>query len=109
MGFQLNCRQEMGSSIVTWVCIGVATIARNCGGRFHLGYRAFGGDSYPIVDHFYWNLKFTQHLPAEARARFEHFFQLHQQQSDVTEATFYAIRNKDADGFRDGVGEAASG
>ena len=41
----------------------------------HLGYRAFGGDSYPIVDHFYWNLEFTQHLPAKARTQFEHFFQ----------------------------------
>ena len=75
----------------------------------HLGYRAFGGDSYPIVDHFYWNLEFTQHLRAEARAQFEYFFQLQQQQSNVIESTFYAIQNKDADGFRDGVAKLHPG
>ena len=75
----------------------------------HLGYRAFGGASYPIVDHFYWSLDFTQHLPAEARAQFEHFFRLHQQQCNVIEATFHAIRNKDADGFRDGLAKLHPG
>jgi len=75
----------------------------------HLGYRAFGGDSYPIVDHFYWNLEFTQHLPIEARTQFERFSQLHQQQCDVIEATFHAIRNMDADGFRDGLAKLHPG
>ena len=75
----------------------------------HLGYRAFGGDAYPIVDHFYWNLGFTQHLSAKGRAQFEHFFQLHQQQGDVIESTFHAIRNKDADGFQDGLAKLHPG
>ena len=75
----------------------------------HLGYRAFGGNSYPIVDHFHWNLGFTKHLPAEARARFEHFFQLQMQQSDVIEATFHAIHNKNADGFRKGLAKLHPG
>ena len=75
----------------------------------HLGYRAFGGDSYPIVDHFYWNLEFTQHLPAEARAQFEHFSRLHTQQCDAIEATFHATRNKDAESFRDGLAKLHPG
>ena len=48
-------------------------------------------------------MEFAQHLPVEARTQFERFFQRHQQQSDVIETTFHAIRNKDADGFRDGL------
>ncbi|MCZ6677586.1 MAG: phytanoyl-CoA dioxygenase family protein [Candidatus Poribacteria bacterium] len=69
----------------------------------HLGYRAFGGDVYPMGDHFYWNLGFTKHLSQRSRARFEHFFQLHQQQCDLIESTFRAILNRDADGFLNGL------
>ena len=54
-------------------------------------------------------MEFTKHLSAEARAQFEHFFRLHMQQSDVIAATFHAIYNKDADGFRDGLAKLHPG
>ena len=109
MGCQSNCQQGDG---VVYSHMGLhwgSNYSTKLRRTVHLGYRAFGGDSYPIVDHFYWNLGFTQHLPAKARTQFEHFFQLQQQQSDVIEATFHAICNKDADGFRDGVAKLHPG
>ena len=69
----------------------------------HLGYRAFGGPVYPMVNHFYWHPDFTKRMPLGTRERFEHFSQLHEDECDVVEATFRAILDKNAEGFRNGL------
>ena len=69
----------------------------------HLGYRSFGGPVYPLVNHFYWHLDFTKRMSQKTRERFEHFYQLHEQQCDVIESTFRAILAKDAEAFRNGL------
>ena len=40
----------------------------------HLGYRLFGGATYPYTAYFYWNLRFTKHLSPAARARIKTLF-----------------------------------
>ena len=69
----------------------------------HLGYRSFGGEIYPYVDHFYWDQDFTKPLPQGVRTAFARFFKLHRQQCDVIEVTFRAILDKNANGFLDGL------
>ena len=66
----------------------------------HLGYRAFGGASYPYITHLYWDLGFTRHLSPAARAQFERFAALHRQERDHVEAFFRAILAQDETAFR---------
>ena len=66
----------------------------------HLGYRPFGGQVYPYGAHFYWNLRFTRHLSPAARAQFERFAQLSDEEHDRVEAFFRAVLAKDEAAFR---------
>lgn len=69
----------------------------------HLGYRAFGGLTYPYVPHFYWDLDFTKHLSPLVRSTFERFEMLFYQECHQIVLVFNAIINKDADAFRVGL------
>lgn len=69
----------------------------------HLGYRSFGGALYPYVPHFYWDLGFTKHLPAQARATFKSFARWHSTERDTIEATFRALLQKHSGAFLAGL------
>jgi hypothetical protein len=57
----------------------------------HLGYRSFGSALYPYVPHFYWDLGFTQHLPAPLRLAFRRFARWHAAERKTIEAAFRAL------------------
>ena len=65
----------------------------------HLGYRAFGGPVFPVVNAFYWKLKFAESLPPVIRERFQEFIRLHEEQSDIMESTLRAILRGDSVAF----------
>lgn len=76
----------------------------------HLGYRSFGGPTYPYPNNkFYWDLEFTNHLPSAARASFERFAELQGRERDVIVSTFRAIIAKDAAAFRAGLAQLHPG
>ena len=69
----------------------------------HLGYRAFGSPVYPIVNHYYWQLDFTQKLSRSISDQFARFFRLHSTQCDLVESIFRAIGTKKAAPFLEGI------
>lgn len=69
----------------------------------HLGYRAFGGPVFPVVNAFYWEPEFTSSLPRRIRDRFREFARLYQEQCDVVESILRAVLRGDRTDFMNGL------
>ena len=65
----------------------------------HFGHRAFGGDMYPYVPHYYWDPGLLELVSPQAQVHLRRFLELQEREINTVVSLFQALVNRDVSQF----------